>query len=139
MLVPRENRWSGEAQGTQEKGNETAAWGSRPGAGLQLTPHGARDLGGSQGLAPLPSSQSSPQRPQLRTQLSPPSDSGLAAVLPTPRAGLVPQHRKGCGVGAEDRARSGASGWKETSRPRSPGTFWPGHPVPPRQCGFGLR
>ena len=110
---------------------ETAAWGSGPGAGLQLTPHGATGIWvGGRGLHP--SSRSSPQRPQLRTQLSPPSDSRLAAVLPTPRAGPVPQHRKGCGVGAEDRAWSGTSGWKETSRLRSPGTFRMGQPVPPR-------
>ena len=117
---------------------ETAAWGSRPGAGLQLTPHEATGIWVG-GRSLHPSSRSSPQRPQLRTQLSPPSDSRLAAVLPTPRAGPVPQHRKGCGVGAEDRVWSGTSGWKETSRPRSPGTFRMGQPVPPQQCGFGLR
>ena len=112
---------------------ETAAQGSS-------LPHmGLQGFGWEAGATPLLSSQSFPQRPQLRTQMSPPSDSGLAAVLPTPRAGPVPQHRKGCGVGAEDRARSGTSRWKETSRLRRPGTFRPGQPVPPRQCGFGLR
>lgn len=40
----RENRWPGAVQGTQEKGSETAAWGSRPGAGLQLTPRGATGI-----------------------------------------------------------------------------------------------
>ena len=52
MLVPRENRWSGAVQGTQEKGNETAAWGSRPGAGLQLTPQGPGIWVGVRGLHP---------------------------------------------------------------------------------------
>lgn len=72
--------------------------------GLQLTPRGATGIWvGGRGLHPLPSSQSSPQRPQLRTQLSPPSDSGLAAVLPYARGGSRAQHRKGCGRGWEGR------------------------------------
>lgn len=49
----RENRWSGAAQGTREKGSETAAQGSRPRAGLQLTPRGATGIWvGGRGLHP---------------------------------------------------------------------------------------
>lgn len=56
MLVLRENRWLGAAQGTQEKGSKgrdsclgLRAWGGAP----AHPTWGHRDLGGRQGLAPL--------------------------------------------------------------------------------------
>lgn len=104
-------------------------------AGLQLISQGCyKGFGLKRGtFHSCPSSQSSPRRPQLETQLSPPSDSGFGCP-PAHTQGRVqcPIHnRKGCG-GCRNRGLLPASppqkAWvgKDRSMQMSP-VYLPGH------------
>lgn len=102
------------------------------------SPHSAagRDAGLREGLSTPLCPQSSPRRPHLKTQLSPPSDSGFGCPpahtqgwVQCPTTGRAVVRVLGGGGGTAPAApRSRALVCKE--RPR------PCHPVPPQECSL---